>query len=736
MVRVETPGSNSRCRPALQEKALPADSTRAMLLPWGHENGPLDRRPWVTLALITACVVIVVLTEFDPAVKRFERAMEEAHSYWSAHPYLEPGDLLADHYGDAGAEARRDFQASLAAGEVPIPQHAVEAEQANLDELSGQAESVLERHVWYRFGLIPSAPRIEGVFGHLFLHGGWAHLIGNLLFLLLTGPFLENRWGRTSYLLFYLGAGIAAGLAYTVQHPYLTGPLIGASGAIAGAMGAFLVVFATVRIKFAYWLGLFWGTFAVPAWLLLPLWFGHELATARLMDVGGVSDGVAYWAHVGGFAFGVVAAGLLKVTGLDAILAAKNGQGKPASKAKPAPAAGVAKAVEEGGGAEPVTASPLPGLLWAAVAKSDRPGALDHWRALRQAKADFNGGSPEATLRLAGWLVSRGDAASARLLLGDLLPRATDDVAARIARVAGQIDPDLARRAAEMVAGATAAKQVAPELQEPAAKAVPGTAANAPIDLPADDLSFASATETAAGSTEPAEDSPFAASDDPTALDLTGDSLPDFGEVGTDFSEGDPSAVDLGLSNSAPSDLLAGGPSEDLGGDETDFLAQNTAGSEAPSPTALLVEEDLDSDAEGDLADLDLDGLDDIFGSDPAEVSETQPILPEEPDPNEATQFDPGPFESGAPAAGIADGGTELGDLMPAGSHEAPPAAAPAGGGSDFFEADAVDLTKDDEAWSFDGDAIGLDEPGSHAAEAGDELFESDAIDLGSDEIE
>lgn len=295
-----------------------------MLLPWSHESTELRRRPWVTLALITVCVVVLVASEQDPAVQQFERTLAEAHDYWQSHPYLEPGELLADHFGDDGARAREEFRADLAAGRVPIPAAAIEAEQRELDALASDANAALERHVWYRFGLVPAAPRLAGVFGHMFLHAGWVHLLANLLFLLLTGPFIEDRWGRSVFLLFYLGAGVSAGMLFALQSPEVTAPLIGASGAIAGAMGAFLVLFATVRIKFAYWLGFFWGTFAAPAWLLLPLWFAGELATARLMDVAGASDGVAYWAHVGGFSFGVLAAGVLRLCGVDAWLVARN----------------------------------------------------------------------------------------------------------------------------------------------------------------------------------------------------------------------------------------------------------------------------------------------------------------------------------------------------------------------------------------------------------------------------
>ncbi len=422
-----------------------------MLLPWSHESTELRRRPWITVALISACVVVLVGSELDPAVQQFEKALGEAHAFWQSHPYLEPGELLATHFGDDGARAREEFRADLAAGDVPIPASAVEAEQVELDALAADADAALKRHVWYRFGLVPTAPRLAGVFGHMFLHAGWVHLLGNLLFLFLTGPFIEDRWGRSVYLLFYLGAGVASGLVFAIQSPDLTGPLIGASGAIAGAMGAFLVLFATVRIKFAYWLGLFWGTFAVPAWLLLPLWFGHELATARLMDVTGASDGVAYWAHVGGFAFGVATAALLRASGADARMQLRDARRDEAAASAGMPPSG-GEAPETTREATPATPAASIGRLWTAVARADRAGALREWSALSKAGQAATGGDPDVALRLAGWLAATGQQEAAAGVLADLLPRADRATAGRIAGAARRIDPELASRAAELAA--------------------------------------------------------------------------------------------------------------------------------------------------------------------------------------------------------------------------------------------------------------------------------------------
>jgi hypothetical protein len=127
-----------------------------------------------------------------------------------------------------------------------------------------------------------------------------------------VGPFIEDVWGRPLYLAFYLSAGAVSGLMYALHYPTVDGPLIGASGAVAGVMGAFLIRYWRTKIRFFYWFGIiFTGTFTAPAWLMLPLWLARELLFAQAWDVmapGSGGGGVAHWAHVWGFGFGVVVA--------------------------------------------------------------------------------------------------------------------------------------------------------------------------------------------------------------------------------------------------------------------------------------------------------------------------------------------------------------------------------------------------------------------------------------------
>src|SRR3970282_1768053 len=146
------------------------------------------------------------------------------------------------------------------------------------------------------------------VFASMFLHGGWLHLIGNMLFLWVFGDNVEDAMGHARYLLFYLLAGVgAAALQVFVDHDSLT-PMVAASGAIAGVLGAYLVLYprATVAVLIP-WLW-FFGAFPVPAAFLIVFWFLLQLlnGVASLGTATGVTEGVAVWAHVGGFITGLV----------------------------------------------------------------------------------------------------------------------------------------------------------------------------------------------------------------------------------------------------------------------------------------------------------------------------------------------------------------------------------------------------------------------------------------------
>ncbi len=139
----------------------------------------------------------------------------------------------------------------------------------------------------------------------MFLHGGWAHLIGNMLFLWIFGDNVEDLMGHGGFLLFYLLAGVIATGAHVVLNSSSAAPLIGASGAIAGVLGAYLVLFPRARILSLVPFGLFSRLVAVPAVLFLPLWFVLQFVYGVVSLAGDVTT-VAWWAHVGGFVAGIL----------------------------------------------------------------------------------------------------------------------------------------------------------------------------------------------------------------------------------------------------------------------------------------------------------------------------------------------------------------------------------------------------------------------------------------------
>lgn len=143
-----------------------------------------------------------------------------------------------------------------------------------------------------------------GLLTSMFLHGGLAHLAGNMLFLFIFGDNMEDEMGHFGFFFFYLAAGIAAGLIHYLSAPYSNVPTVGASGAIAGVMGGYLLLYPRARIDIILILIVFFKIFPIPAWITLLIWFGMQLIGGVGSDPNG--GGVAYWAHAGGFLAGIV----------------------------------------------------------------------------------------------------------------------------------------------------------------------------------------------------------------------------------------------------------------------------------------------------------------------------------------------------------------------------------------------------------------------------------------------
>lgn len=161
-------------------------------------------------------------------------------------------------------------------------------------------------HLWDRLALYPLAVShgdwLWGLVTHMFLHAGIMHLAGNMLFLWVFGDNLEDQMGHFGFLVFYLACGLAAAGGQVLSDPESTIPMVGASGAIAGVMGGYLLLFPRARVDVIAIIIIIIKRFTIPAWVLLLAWFGIQLLSSALV----ADEGIAHVAHAAGFAAGVL----------------------------------------------------------------------------------------------------------------------------------------------------------------------------------------------------------------------------------------------------------------------------------------------------------------------------------------------------------------------------------------------------------------------------------------------
>lgn len=279
-----------------------------ILIPVGSETHGERFIPWATIVLIAANIIVFFAfgSSSSSRFARVEQQFEMVIEYWMEHPYLHvPPEFLAESNRDASPEV----EAMLIRQMLSLPKaDMMVAKDFQQRELNERVESYLRVHREYRsstLGLVPNDVRALKVFTSMFMHAGWLHLLGNLLWLWVTAPFLENAFGRIVFIPLYLIGGALAAFMHVGAEPGSGIPLIGASGAIAGLMGAYLVRFGDRKIKFFYWIIVLFGTFRLPAWVTLAFWFALQIALVSLV---GAASGVAYWAHIGGFGFGMAVA--------------------------------------------------------------------------------------------------------------------------------------------------------------------------------------------------------------------------------------------------------------------------------------------------------------------------------------------------------------------------------------------------------------------------------------------
>lgn len=287
-----------------------------MLIPTGVVENEVRRTPWVSIVLL-GLLLAVFLAGVRGGIGEKQRqhlgeSVEKALDFWVEHPWLKAPVSLGELVGprlsaEVAAEIAELKNAATAAGKVPLPFVAGE-QQRQLEALFGEAVRATRDRRDGGLAFVPARPSVSGLLGHMFLHGDLWHLLGNLLMLFITAPFLEDVYGRVLFGALYLLGGLFAAGAHAIATAHPDAPLVGASGALAAVMGAFLVRLGRSHIRFLFIPILVLPTlrfrFALPAFVVLPLWFLEQLVSARLAP----DAPIAWWAHIGGFAFGVAVA--------------------------------------------------------------------------------------------------------------------------------------------------------------------------------------------------------------------------------------------------------------------------------------------------------------------------------------------------------------------------------------------------------------------------------------------
>lgn len=274
-----------------------------VLVPLGSDQSV--RYPWFTIAVIAICFIVQIREQMVTPPEAVRDAASEQ--------LLSTLQQVMDRA--AAQPDRRAWMQAFEQGQVSPEDEALytdyKAAVERMDKLVGKSYVT-------QWAYRPARSSWTNMLLYAFVHAGWLHLIGNMLFLWLVGCNLEDRWGHLPFAGLYLTGAIASVAAYSFMHPGSLLGVVGASGAVAAGMGAFAVTHGDASIRIGYFIastrirsGTFWirALYALPIWFLLQVWLA-----SRESDV----TPVAYSAHVGGFLFGAAVAGVLKLTGVEA----------------------------------------------------------------------------------------------------------------------------------------------------------------------------------------------------------------------------------------------------------------------------------------------------------------------------------------------------------------------------------------------------------------------------------
>jgi len=297
-----------------------------MLIPTGHENMKGRRWPVITIALIVINFVAFFGTHWRIEAEDTKVAEVRTHILLlsAMHPELvettdeqELVNHFREKYPDVWKRVASPSREVADRWDVRIRMMEDPKDlQQEMDSLGQQYFDLQQDSVLQRYAFVPAHPRPISYLTANFLHGGWLHIIGNMWFLWLAGVILEDTWGRVIYPIFYLLSGIIALQFHGWTDPGSLAATLGASGAVAALMGAFLVRFPQTKIQMRWYFGFGLRSykFKAKAYWLLPLWLLMEIFSGSIF---GASSGVAHWAHVGGFVFGAVGAVGLRYCGLE-----------------------------------------------------------------------------------------------------------------------------------------------------------------------------------------------------------------------------------------------------------------------------------------------------------------------------------------------------------------------------------------------------------------------------------
>ncbi len=300
-------------------------SPMIFIFPVGHDDSKFHRFPLCSAAIVVTCLIVFANTW--PVAKKEAGEVENLFRSIVAR-----SEAIATGRGTESSAVRALVEEAQNAPNYKVFLDKIDGAIEKREAFSSEAEWLgrlkedirnlregIANGVFNRYGLVSDEPRLHAFLTHMFLHGGFGHILFNMLFFLLVGPSLEDRWGRIVFPIAYLLSGLGAALGYMAVSGSSPVPMVGASGAIAGLMGAFLITFTYSRVQMLALIVVKVVPFSMPAWVFLPLWIGGEILSglSQLQNGSAGAGGVAHWAHITGFFFGLGVPFFLRWSGIE-----------------------------------------------------------------------------------------------------------------------------------------------------------------------------------------------------------------------------------------------------------------------------------------------------------------------------------------------------------------------------------------------------------------------------------